>query len=235
MLLSILLALAIVFLLWRDFVRVSETAKLNAEKYKAPSTSPAATPAVITSKNYPQATPTDVSQWIKRTIELYSITLLLTPEWTITETNRRPEPTGPEQPVKGHDCANYVITGSNGYVSLALKPTCGFSDGGAELWPDDAVIVKTYSGDTYPKYIIRFFDKETSLYRYASAGEATISDIERGTRTEKTYASPPVIGLGAGQDLQFIAIELRFNGPEIERNSYLQMVDSVITSLAVTP
>ncbi len=169
------------------------------------------------------------SGWQTVTIDLYNLSLQIPSDWELQEINRRPEPSSPEAPTKGHDCADYTIKSDNNYAILSLKPTCGFADGGASLWPNDAVIVKQYQSG-YPKFIIRFFDQNNNSYKYSGAGEATISNLE-GTRTEKTYADPPIISFGSQSDLTLVGVEFSYIGPETSKNQYLETADKIVASL----
>lgn len=167
-------------------------------------------------------------EWEIYSIELYNLKLALPAQWTLDEINRRPEPTRSFDPIMGHDCADYQIASSNRYVILKLHPSCGFANSTFKQWPKDTVVVKKLEDD---RFVIRFFDPESLVYRYATGGEATLSD-EKGTRKEKMHGN--IVNLGSRENPTFISIELRYLGPDSSRDQYLQLVDKVVQSLRLT-
>lgn len=62
--------------------------------------------------------------WKNKTLELYGINLSFPSLWSLQEINQRPPL--PTLPIT-HDCADYIITSSNGYVALTLKMPCGYA------------------------------------------------------------------------------------------------------------
>jgi hypothetical protein len=165
--------------------------------------------------------------WKPYKINLYGIDLNIPDSWVVQEVNRRPEPTSPGSPIKGHDCADYKVKNNDGSVVLSVLPTCGFADGGADSWPNDAAIVKDKGNNSW---IIRYFDSTKIAYIYSDAGQATISD-EQGTRLEKTHASPPIIAIKKGEDLIFMVLELKYTGNEANKAQQLQIVDTIVASI----
>lgn len=176
------------------------------------------TPITITTSPVP--TPNVTNSWksFKETsISLYGLQLSIPPTWTLKEVNRRPEPTGIADPKTGHDCAEYIIASNDDNAKLSLKPTCGFADGGADLWPDDAVIVKDLGSE---KYIIRYFDSTKSVYVYAHA-----------TNSANGKLQSRILSFGDNQDFVIIFTELLYTGTESQKNQNLETTDKIISSI----
>jgi len=175
-------------------------------------------------------TPTDtpiVDKWTWHNINLYSLKLKLPLGWTISEVNRRPEPTNPGDPKTGHDCADYNISNLYGTMKVSLLPTCGFADGVGDSCPSDSVIVDKQS-DT--SVIVRYYNQDKSTYTYTSAGLARISD-NQGTRSEMLCSNPPIISFGEGQNLRFVHIEFQYLGTDTNIDQILATTDEIVLSI----
>jgi len=162
-------------------------------------------------------------------IDLYDLQFQAPTGFTLKETNRRPEPSGPEVDKRGHDCVDYILSSTDKNLVMNFKPVCGFADGGAQLWPEDAVIVKEFEID-YPKYIIRFFNSEISGYEYSYAS----GEVEQGTPKERMYSFPPILSFekdGEESDLLFVYINASYNGSEKSKEKYLKIADNIVASL----
>ncbi len=162
------------------------------------------------------------------TIPLYNLALYLPQNWTITEVNRRPEPTNPGDPVNGHDCAEYTIANPN-QNSLSLKPTCGFDDGGASDQPSGAVTVKMLSKNSS---IIRFPTKENNIgygTGYKSP-ELTISGTDQLYTDKITIDKSGVIGSGSG-NIMFITIRANYHGSADQAPAFFTETDKIVSSL----
>lgn len=155
-------------------------------------------------------------------LDLYGLSIELPTNWTLEEVNRRPEPTGPGA-VHGHDCADYEIKSAENYVTLSLKPICGFADGGADTLPLDAVVVK----DLGDKEIVRI--KKGTGYEYGISSEVEFTEKDNSKIMKKLYTR--VLSYGENQDLIFIENELIYSGPELEKDKYLSEADNVVSSL----
>lgn len=176
----------------------------------------------------PTSTDTPViDEWTWHNIDLYSLKLKLPSGWTISEINRRPEPTNPGGPITGHDCADYTISNSDGTMQVSLFPICGIAGGVGDTCPGDSVIVDKQS-DT--DMIIRYFDQGKSVYIYTHAGLATISDTQ-GTRSEILCSTPPILFYGEGQNLRFIQTEFQFLGTAAELEQSLVTIDEIVLSI----
>jgi hypothetical protein len=176
----------------------------------------------------PTSTDTPViDAWTWHNIDLYSLKLRLPSGWTISEINRRPEPTNPGDPITGHDCADYDISNSDGTIKISLLPTCGFASGVGDSCPSDSAIIDKQS-DT--SMIIRYFDQGRSAYIYTKAGLATISDTQ-GTRSEILCSNPPILSFGEGQNLRFIQTEFQFLGTDVDLDQILVTVDEIVLSI----
>ena len=160
---------------------------------------PTAYPAPATSRPAPTftllpplviLTPADTSAWQTTTLELFSLTLNLPPGWTAQETNRRPEPTDPGDPQRGHDCADYLLTSGDGQTIITLKPTCGFAEGGSGAWPDDTVVVTQLSDNKGP-CVVRFFDSSKSIYVYSLGYVSTEPNLPPALLTNPPSSSTP--------------------------------------------
>jgi hypothetical protein len=175
-------------------------------------------------------TPTDtpiVDEWTWHNIDLYALKISLPLGWTISEVNRRPEPTNPGDPITGHDCADYNISNSDGTLKVSLLPTCGFADGAGDSCPNDSVIVGKQN-DT--SVIIRYFNQDKSAYIYTSAGLATISDTQ-GTRSEMLCSNPPILSFGEGQNLRFIQTEFQYLRTGGNIDQILATIDEIVLSI----
>ena len=170
----------------------------------------------------PTSTPTS-KVWKTESLDLYNISLSIPQDWSITEINRRPEPTGPADPIEGHDCADYRITSGND-VLLTIKPKCGFASGGSNLWPDDTVIVKRL---TPPKVIIRYWNEDLNAYSYSTGWD---SEGTGGVPEGKLHSSPPIISYG-NENLTFLSVSLTYSGQPNNKNSNLNIADEIVSSL----
>lgn len=159
-----------------------------------------------------------------QTIDLYKLQLSIPSNWTLQEINRRPEPTGPGNPVTGHDCAEYKITSSDNLATLSLKPICGFGDGGGDLWPKDSTIVKQIDSSNY---IIRYFDSVKSVFKYVNGGDIEVMDAN-GKRTERMQNN--ILGIGKPNPV-LINAEFKYTGLENKKTQYLSETDNIISSL----
>ena len=176
----------------------------------------------------PTSTDTPViDEWTWHNIDLYSLKLRLPSGWTISEINRRPEPTNPGGPITGHDCADYTISNSDGTMQVSLWPICGIAGGVSDSCPGDSVIVDKQS-DT--RMISRYFDQGKSAYIYTRAGLTTISDTQ-STRSEILCYNPPVLSFGEGQNLSFIQTEFQFLGTDADLDQILVTIDEIVLSI----
>lgn len=167
--------------------------------------------------------PTSLPSTKTEQLDLYGLSIELPTNWTLEEVNRRPEPTGPGDPVKGHGCADYEIKSAENYVTLSLKPICGFADGGADTLPLDAVVVK----DLGDKEIVRI--KKGTGYEYGISGEVEFTEKDNSKIMKKMYTR--VLSYGENQDLIFIGTGLIYSGPEQEKDKYLDEADMIVSSL----
>jgi hypothetical protein len=175
----------------------------------------------------PTSTDTPViDEWTWHNIDLYSLKLKLPSGWTISEINRRPEPTIPA-PITGHDCADYTISNLEGTIQLSLFPICGIAGGVGDSCPGDSAVIDKQS-DT--GMIIRYFNQDKSAYIYTYAGLATISDTQ-GTRSEILCYNPPILSFGEGQNLRFIQTEFRFLGTAADLDQVLVTIDEIVLSI----
>ena len=123
----------------------------------------------------PAATPTPESS--QTPLALYNATVLLPKGWQMQELNRRTEPPGPN--LLGHDCAEYVISSDDATATLFLIPTCGVLQTTPQFWPQDTVIVKSEGNGVF---IIRYFDSNKKVYRYARGIEETTTSTTNPTQ-----------------------------------------------------
>ena len=123
-------------------------------------------------------TPTVSSpQWIWNTFGLYEWNVELPHGWTITEINRRPEPTAPGttgSKLLGHDCADYQLSSPDEMDFINITMPCGFEDGGfSPCGPDAQVIQSVGNGN----YLIRFPHPTIVGFVYVISNQGTYEDI----------------------------------------------------------
>lgn len=166
------------------------------------------------------------TSWKNTTMSLYKMSLKIPTDWTIQESNRRPEPTGDADPKTGHDCSDYVIKNSDSTTIITIKPTCGFADGGGDLLPPNSIVIKNINKDTF---LFRYPTTTINQYAYAHGGNVQTSD-EKGTRQEQY--SGRILSYGEGNNLTFMNIFLNFTGPSTQLEKSLQIGDQIVTSVS---
>lgn len=160
--------------------------------------------------------------WTSRLIDLYKIGLDLPEGWTIKEVNRRPEPTGPTDPKRGHDCAEYELTDEQKQGVLYIQPLCGYGDGGASEWPDNTVIIKEVNN---LRAIIRFFDTNSSSYIYSIGYKPEAANV-KGTTAH-------ILSLNFDQSENSLVtfVSVKYVGPKNKETEYLTVTDKIVSSL----
>jgi len=154
-------------------------------------------------------------------IDLYSLQLTLPPDWTISELNRREEPTDWGL-VLGHDCADYTIANSDTTLQIRLLPVCGMGEGANFLCPSDTVIIGSSIHPDSP--IVRFLDPYSQIYGYTEAYE------------DLTYcADSPRISYMDGDINSYMLIEFDYTGHETNLQQLLPIADDVIGSIHSAP
>jgi hypothetical protein len=206
--------------------KVDDTEKEITQKAFATPTIPFPTPIPLSW--FQAAVPTyDYAGWRSETLSLYSVSVSLPEGWVLQEVDRRPEPLEEYNERTGHDCANYLIMSSDGYMKLNISPVCGFADGGGYPLVSDAVIVKSAPHANEGGVIARVL--ESGDYIYGSAGEVSIED-ENGKRKEVyfgRYMSFSKDDPGPSGTISGI-----YSGPEDLRESYLKISDQIVASFA---
>lgn len=74
---------------------------------------------------------------------LHNLSIMIPTEWSVTEVNKRPANLDHEE------CVDYLISDQAKNIALRIEPTCGFTDGGPDIWPENARIVSTINDETY--------------------------------------------------------------------------------------
>lgn len=192
------------------------------------------TPYILTEKPVQQNTIIPTAQitqastisWKNTTMSLYKMSLKIPTDWTIQESNRRPEPTGDADPKTGHDCSDYLIKNPDSTTIITIKPTCGFADGGGDLLPPNSVIVKNISKDAF---LFRYPTTTANQYAYAHGSNVQTSD-EKGTRQEQY--SGRILSYGEGNNLTFMNIFLSYTGSSIQLDKNLQIGDQIVGSIS---
>ncbi len=175
----------------------------------------------------PSPTPA-TSQWQTQKIDLFGFTLDLPQNWTITETNRRPESTDdPMFPIMGHDCADYEIANPDGSERLYINPICGYADGSGDACPLDTVLLET-RGET--GVLVRYVEESSGRYIFSEARFATLLD-RSGEIKQMLCFRPPVMVFEIPNFTQFVQVEYQFSGAPENREVALAIVDRIVTSL----
>jgi hypothetical protein len=165
-------------------------------------------------------------RWAWQDIELYSLRLNLPPGWSISETNRRPEPTGEFDPVKGHDCAEYLVTSPDGLSILTLRPTCGASEGMPSAMPPDTVIINPDSNDWIGRY------STAGKYMYTKAEILSYEDLT-GMHQENACFYPPAVIIKKGDVFLAIGVDLQYQGNPDQLTQALETADAIVESITI--
>ncbi len=158
------------------------------------------------------------------TIDLYNLLVMLPQGWSVQEINRRPEPTGPGDPLNGHDCADYLFFDKQHLIELSLTPICGFGDSGSDNWPSDSFIVHTIKEG---EHLIRY-QIPNDRYQYGTG----FNKSESKSQTPGLIVSKSGIGNLDEQSI-FANAQITYSGPESQKEKFLKEADSIITSLKV--
>jgi predicted small secreted protein len=195
-----------------------------------PTSSPIPTEPIATIQS-PTSTPNGDS-WVWHTIELYQISLKLPSGWTISEINRRPDPTPIEvNPTPQHDCAEYIINNSGNTINLLLKPSCGISGGGPDYCPNDIVMFSRQS-DAVVHYVEhgdligRFYDSDKSAYIYTGIGFPVLYE-----QIQLACYYPENVSIKKEQGSEFIYVEFQYIGNETDIDQNLKLVDEIVLSI----
>jgi hypothetical protein len=160
-------------------------------------------------------------------IPLYHFQLSIPSDWSLFEVNRRPEPHNPGDPQTGHDCAEYLMTSSNGKTLLYLKPTCGYFESVAETWPPDAVIAQEMGSDTW---LIRYWDVRINATVYSQAGVA-LWPGSNGLQLTHLRQEPPVFAVQGPATLTLVQADVHCSGETPCSETFLLIVDGIIASI----
>ena len=174
-------------------------------------------------------TPTNtpiIDEWTWHNIDLYSLKLKLPLGWTISEVNRKPEPTGNGNPITGHDCAEYQLTSADNLSVLFLRPACGFAEGFPGSYPSDTVIInREQEKFNVGRYFTdgKFVYSDTYLYTY--------SDLT-GDHQEMVCLSPPTVSFTKKDGVIMASIDFQYLGSDTNINQILTKVDEIILSIS---
>jgi len=166
--------------------------------------------------------------WRSATIPLYHIQLGIPSDWNVFEVNRRPEPHRPMDPIVGHDCADYLITSSDGQTIVDLRPTCGYFESIAETWPTDSVIVQDKGNDSW---IIRYWDEKQNATVYSQAGVALWGGPD-GLVPTRLRQEPPVVSVPGENNLPLMQIDVHCSNGLSCKEPVLTIVDRIVVSLS---
>lgn len=166
--------------------------------------------------------------WVEQIIDLYGFLVELPDGWTIQEVNRRPEPSDdPMAPQVGHDCAEYIISNSEGTEKLYLYPVCGYTDGAGEDCPADTVLLAT-RGET--GVIVRYYDSSQSRYIFSEARFATLISSE-GESKRMLCFRPAVMVYEKEESTTFVNVEYENLGSDADIEAALEIVDRIVISV----
>lgn len=156
-------------------------------------------------------------------IDLYGLSVELPTRWTLTEINRRPEPSEMPNLVRGHDCADYEIEDPEGTIKITFQFICGFGDGGGLELPPTAVKLTEQNNEGIARIV------EGDNIKYVDYGPVKISDLE-GTRTEDYYSN--IISFDSSTDNNLVGTATAiYLGEESEFQHIIQSVDNIILSV----
>jgi hypothetical protein len=168
-------------------------------------------------------TPIPESDWEQQYIDLYGLTIALPHKWQIQEINRHPEP--PNDPITGHDCAEYQISSFDNLASILLRPSCGSSEGFPNAYYPGTIVINPNSDENK---ICRYFTE--GEYVYSIYGLHRYEDLT-GYHQEPTCFSPPAVLIGGEQDFIPISISFEYLGPQEQLEKILETVDRIVLSI----
>ncbi|HZM21863.1 MAG TPA: hypothetical protein VFC02_08970 [Anaerolineales bacterium] len=173
--------------------------------------------------------PTDtpvVDEWIWHNIDLYSLKLKLPTGWTVSEANRKPEPTGMGNPIIGHDCAEYRLASADNLSVLWFRPVCGFAEGFPGSYPPDTIIINPQSeNDKIGRY---FTDGK---FVYAEVLVHSYEDLT-GKHEETVCISPPTVRITKKDGSVRASIDLEHLGDQTNIDKILTTADEIILSIS---
>lgn len=169
----------------------------------------------------------NIDTWVWHTIDLYSLKVKLPLGWTISEVNRRPEPTGNGGPITGHDCAEYQLTSADNLSVLSLRPTCGFAEAFPGSYPPDTVIINPQSENS--RKIGRYF--ADGKYIYADTNLITYSDLT-GDHQETVCITPPYVIIAKKEGFIMASLDFQSLGNETNLNQLLAIVNQITLSIS---
>jgi len=121
------------------------------------------------------------------------------------------------------NCADYVLTDSDGKATLTVSPMCAGWAAEYSDWPQDAVTIKeerNVGNDGHTSYTVRYFDSIANQYRYV--------DGEKGTSNKIMDAIIVTYNKSTGNFLP-LNVTLAYTGSD--KNSLLTITDKIVTSL----
>lgn len=123
----------------------------------------------------------DSESTIWRSPDLYDTQFEIPNDWTLTETDRQPDPMG-----GGHECVNYLLGSSDSTKFIKITMPCGAVDAfPAASCPVGTVFVEPVGND---RYLIRFPDEIQDGWVYQLAWQSP-----EGAYTCSDSLMPPVI------------------------------------------
>lgn len=151
--------------------------------------------------------------------ENISLTFQLPSDWKLKTVAKTPNS---NNMIK--NCADYVLTNSDGMATLTVSPMC--AGWGAEYsdWPQDAVTIKeeqNVGNDGHTSYTVRYFDTAANKYRYI--------DGEKGTSNKIMDATIVTYNKSTGNFLP-LNVTLTYTGSD--KDSLLAITDKIVSSLS---
>lgn len=139
-------------------------------------------------------------------------------DWTLETVSKA---SSPDNMIK--NCADYVLTSSDGLAKLTVSPICTGWTAKYSDWPQSAVSIKEENNvgeGAGAIYTIRYFDSASNQYKYVIGEKGTSNKIDDAILI--TYNS------SAGNFLP-TNITLKYSGSGID--SILKITDQIVTSL----
>lgn len=122
------------------------------------------------------------------------------------------------------NCADYVLTSSDGMATLTVSPMCAGWAAEYSDWPRDAVTIKEEQNvgvDGHTSYTVRYLDSVTNKYRYV--------DGEKGTSNKVMDTTIVTYNKSTGNFLP-LNVTLSYTGSD--KDSLLTITDKIVTTLS---
>ena len=183
--------------------------------------------------------PMDISvsdEWAWHNIDLYNLKVNLPNGWSLSEVNRRQEPT----PMYGHDCADYIISNPDGTEKITLEPVCTVTGGIHSYCPIDTVVMAKHNDDLVHYFTNfpdqrditgRYYDQDKSAYIYTEIemySNSMVSNLD--TPSVEMFCADPRILIFEEQGFIFTMFQYLGNGTNIDQ--ILTTADKIVLSIS---